>query len=83
MHELSSHAFLTIIYVCRALKTFAENPLLIFVLDALKAWISLHFVYLERTIPSQNKKKTCRGSGYPKSRFSAILLDSMRLSRLG
>lgn len=69
MHELSSHAFLTIIYVCRSLKTFAENPLLIFVLDALKAWISLHFVYLERTIPSQNKKKLVVGVDIPNQGF--------------
>lgn len=69
MHELSSHAFLTIIYVCRALKTFAENPLLIFVLDALKAWISLHFVYLERTIPSQNKKNLVVGVDIPNQGF--------------
>lgn len=69
MHELSSHAFLTIIYVCRALKTFAENPLLIFVLHALKAWISLASVYLERTIPSQNKKNLVVGVDIPNQGF--------------
>lgn len=69
MHELSSHAFLTIIHVCRALKTFAENPLLIFVLHALKAWISLPSVYLERTIPSQNKKNLVVGVDIPNQGF--------------
>lgn len=48
---------------------FAENPLLIFVLHALKAWISLPFVYLERTIPSQNKKNLVVGVDIPNQGF--------------